>query len=245
MPVIEAGHLQCDDWLKVFRSQRPWQAAIDGDRTRWVEGPLSDASVLVALTERGGLLLTERSRSMRHHPGQVALPGGRIEASDRDARQAAYREAFEEIGLDSKRLQDLGRLPSYLTGSGYKVQPVVAWVHGSMDLHRDLSPDPGEVAAIFEVPLNFIFDPRHHRRHYWQAPEGQRAFYSIPWHCKQPERMRFCDVLPDDAQAFASTGMKTLNPAEHEFFIWGATAAMLRNFYLLLHAHRDLFPAAP
>lgn len=226
--------MRLSDWLEVFSGQRSWQPAVDGDRTSWVEGPIRDASVLIAITARGGVLLTERNSSMRHHAGQVALPGGRIEPSDRDATDAAFREAFEEIGLEGRRLQSLGHLPAYVTGSGYKVQPVVALIADTLDLHRDLSPDPGEVASVFEVPLNFLFDPRNHRRHYWQAPEGRRAFYSIPWRCRQPDRMRFIN-----AQA---SPLAAADPKDHEFFIWGATAAMLRNFYQLSYAHRDLFP---
>jgi 8-oxo-dGTP pyrophosphatase MutT (NUDIX family) len=211
-----------------------WHAALEGDRSRWVDGPITDASVLIALTRRGGLLLTERSAAMRHHAGQVALPGGRIEPTDRDGVEAAFREAYEEIGLEGRRLCPLGSLPSYLTGSGYRVQPVVALVKEELDLHRDLQPDPNEVASIFEVPLSFIFDPSNHRRHYWHAPEGLRPFYSMPWICDRSDAMRFSDT-----EALTRVCQHSLS---REFFIWGATAAMLRNFYHLLYAHRDLFP---
>jgi hypothetical protein len=112
------------------------------------------------------------------------------------------------------------------------VQAVVALLEGELDLHRHLLPDPQEVASIFEVPLAFVLEPRNHRRHYWQAPEGLRSFYSIPWVCDRSEAMRRCS---------ACQGSESSEPAR-EFFIWGATAAMLRNFYHLLHAHRDVFP---
>ena len=163
---------------------------------------------------------------MRHHAGQVALPGGRIEPTDRDGVEAAFREAHEEIGLEGRRLCPLGSLPSYLTGSGYRVQPVVALVKEELDLHRDLQPDPNEVASIFEVPLSFIFDPSNHRRHYWHAPEGLRPFYSMPWICDRSDAMRFSDT-----EALTRVCQHSLS---REFFIWGATAAMLRNFYRLL-----------
>jgi hypothetical protein len=185
---------------------------------------------------------------MRHHAGQVALPGGRIEPTDRDGFEAAFREAHEEIGLERYRLCPLGSLPSYLTGSGYRVQPVVALVKEELDLHRDLQPDPNEVASIFEVPLSFIFDPSNHRRHYWHAPEGLRPFYSMPWICDRSDAMRFSDgAAPTSVcQHALRVGQHALSVSQHapsrEFFIWGATAAMLRNFYHLLYAHRDLFP---
>jgi 8-oxo-dGTP pyrophosphatase MutT (NUDIX family) len=206
--------------------------ALEGDRTRWVDRPIREASVLIALTQSGGVLLTERSASMRDHAGQVALPGGRIEPTDRDAVDAAFREAREEIGLDPGRLDALGLLPAYLTGSGYRVQAVVALVVGDLDLHGHLLPDPREVASIFEVPLSFLLEPRNHRRHYWQAPEGLRAYYSMPWFCDRREAMRLSCVSQGGEDSASG----------REFFIWGATAAMLRNFYHLLHAHRDVFP---
>ena len=232
MPALAAANLGEDDWKAVFLSQRSWAPALYGDRTRWVDGPIRDASVLIALTAGGGILLTERNASMRDHAGQVALPGGRIEPTDRSSFDAACREAREEIGLQTERLIPLGQLPPYVTGSGYRVQPVVALITYAIDLHQHLEPDPSEVASIFEVPLSFVFDPKNHRRHHWQAPEGRRAFYSMPWRCDKHEAMRFADP---------GRGEK-IKQRSHEFFIWGATAAMLRNFYHLLHAHRDLFP---
>jgi len=193
LPALAAANLGEDDWKAVFLSQRSWAPALDGDRTRWVDGPIRDASVLIALTAGGGILLTERNASMRDHAGQVALPGGRIEPTDSSSFDAACREAREEIGLQTERLIPLGQLPPYVTGSGYRVQPVVALITYAIDLHQHLEPDPSEVASIFEVPLSFVFDPKNHRRHHWQAPEGRRAFYSMPWRCDKHEAMRFAD----------------------------------------------------
>ncbi len=234
LPAIDLPRLPASDWLQIFSSQRPWAPVLDGDRSLWVKGPIRDASVLIALTVRGGVLLTERSPSMRQHPSQVAFPGGRIEAQDRNATEAACREAQEEIGLDPRRLRPVGALPPYLTGSAYRVHAVVALLDDALDLHRQLEPDPNEVASVFEVPLAFLLNPRNHRRHYWEAQEGRRAFYSMPWLCDQPDAMRFVRTANHQVD----------RPVDwpHEFFIWGATAAMLRNFYQLLHAHRDLIP---
>ncbi|NCX63477.1 MAG: CoA pyrophosphatase, partial [Betaproteobacteria bacterium] len=158
LPAIDLPRLPASDWLQIFSSQRPWAPVLDGDRSLWVKGPIRDASVLIALTVRGGVLLTERSPSMRQHPSQVAFPGGRIEAQDRNATEAACREAQEEIGLDPRRLRPVGALPPYLTGSAYRVHAVVALLDDALDLHRQLEPDPNEVASVFEVPLAFLLN---------------------------------------------------------------------------------------
>lgn len=236
LPALDPGGLSPQQWRFLFASQRPWRAELGGDRTRWLEGPVRDAAVLLAITSRGGLLLTERTADLRHHAGQVAFPGGRVEASDANPAAAALREAQEEIGLAPDRVEILGELPAYLTGSGFRISPVVGLIGQPLDLHQHLQPDPGEVAAVFETPLAFLFNPANHRRHHWQAAEGARIFYSMPWECADPQR----SLSLADAQAEVPQP-----PTSRQFLIWGATAAMLRNFYHLLHAHRLSFGLAP
>ena len=119
------------------------------------------AAVLIPLIARDeGLhvILTERARHLTHHGGQVSFPGGRWEQADASAVAAALREAQEEIGLARERVEVIGYLPDHLIISGYRVTPVVGLVQPPIDL----TIDPSEVAKIFEVPLQFILDPRNH-----------------------------------------------------------------------------------
>lgn len=119
---------------------------------------LRQAAVLVALVERPGgpqVLLTRRTEALRHHAGQIAFPGGRIENSDADPVEAALREAHEEVGLAGALSIPQGYLDPFVTITGFHVFPVVARVH---DDFRAV-PDPSEVAEAFEVPLRFLLDP--------------------------------------------------------------------------------------
>lgn len=120
--------------------------------------PQDQAAVLVGLVPRGGemrVLLTRRTDGLRHHAGQVSFPGGRIEASDRDALAAALREAHEEVGLAAAQARPLGWLDPVLTISGYRVLPAVA----AIDPGFVPEPDPGEVAEVFDVGLDFLLSP--------------------------------------------------------------------------------------
>jgi 8-oxo-dGTP pyrophosphatase MutT (NUDIX family) len=120
------------------------------------------AAVLVPLVEREHdltVLLTQRATQLKNHAGQISFPGGRIELSDDGPREAALREAYEEIGLDSRFVSVAGYLPDHVIVSGFLVTPVVAFVRPGFELLLD----SGEVESTFEVPLNFLFDPRNHR----------------------------------------------------------------------------------
>jgi 8-oxo-dGTP pyrophosphatase MutT (NUDIX family) len=122
-----------------------------------LEQPARRAAVLIPIIERHAelqVLLTARARHLVHHPGQVAFPGGRIEPGDRDPRHAALREASEEVGLDPAQARIVGELPVHLTGTGFVVTPIVAFV----DAGFAARPDPAEVAGVFEVPLSFLID---------------------------------------------------------------------------------------
>lgn len=118
----------------------------------------TDAAVLVGLVARAeGLqvLLTRRTDHLRTHAGQVSFPGGRMESDDVDAAAAALREAHEEIGLASALVSPLGYLDPLITISGFRVLPLVAVI----EPHYVATPDPGEVAEVFEVPLDFLMHP--------------------------------------------------------------------------------------
>jgi 8-oxo-dGTP pyrophosphatase MutT (NUDIX family) len=140
----------------------------------------SRAAVLVPLVDRPeGLtvLFTQRSAQLTNHPGQVSFPGGRIEATDRGAWEAALREAEEEIGLGADRLRRVGYLHDHLVISGFVVTPVVAYVTPGFELRLDRT----EVDDTFETPLEYLLDPTNH------VPTtrriGGRSFTSwdIPW----------------------------------------------------------------
>lgn len=141
---------------------------------------LRPAAVLVAVcdTSRGpAVLLTKRASGLRHHPGQIAFPGGKIEASDASPAAAALREAQEEVGLPPDAVQVLGHLPGHETVTSYMVTPVLAHVAALPALR----PEAGEVDEAFLVPLAHLADARNYRieRRLWR---GQwRRYYAVPW----------------------------------------------------------------
>lgn len=126
--------------------------------------PLAEAAVLVGLVPRADagtqVLLTLRTDGLRNHGGQVSFPGGRIEADDADVVQAALRESREEIALPAAQAAPLGYLDAFVTISGFRVTPVVAVV----DPDYVPRPHPDEVAAVFEVPFDYLMAPEHLRQ---------------------------------------------------------------------------------
>jgi 8-oxo-dGTP pyrophosphatase MutT (NUDIX family) len=139
--------------------------------------PLTPAAVLVGLVERDEgvtVLLTRRSDSMRSHTGQVALPGGRRDPGE-TPWETALREAHEEIGLEPHFVSLAGLSTPYETGSGFLITPVVGFVTPGFTL----TPNPAEVADIFETPFGFLMDPANYQEHERQLPTGERRrFYA-------------------------------------------------------------------
>src|SRR5687767_10808127 len=210
LPALPAELLTAEALQRRFAETRPWAPEFHGDAklfAQWRE-PMA-ASVLVPLVERDNglhVLLTRRTDHLTDHAGQVSFPGGRAEGDDADVIDTALREAEEEVGLPRERVQVLGPLNTYSTVSSYVVTPIVALVRPPFELALDAN----EVAEAFEVPLQFLMTPAHHQRHAAEFDGIKRQFLSMPW------------------QGLDAQGQP------REYFIWGATAAMLRNLYHFL-----------
>ncbi|MHB2264077.1 NUDIX hydrolase [Aliihoeflea sp. PC F10.4] len=141
---------------------------------------LRDAAVMIAAVERPGgasLILTKRTEKLRSHSGQIAFPGGRIDATDPTPEFAAMRETEEEIGIGAETIEIVGRMPDYVSGSGYRISPVlgVAKPDFALTLNAD------EVDDAFEVPLSFLMDPANHTRSSRMWQERERFFYDMPF----------------------------------------------------------------
>jgi 8-oxo-dGTP pyrophosphatase MutT (NUDIX family) len=176
-------------------------AAGDGHLWRRPED-IRPAAVLVPVVRREDaltVLFTRRTPHLQDHAGQISFPGGRAEPRDASVEATALREAQEETGLAAGKVELLGRLPEYVTVTGYRVTPVVGLVTPPLELR----PDPFEVAEIFEVPLAFLLDPANHVRNSVIHEGRRRQYYAMPY---------------------------------RQYYIWGATAGMLMNFYGFLTA---------
>lgn len=152
---------------------------LSGDRPAEPARALRPAAVLAAIAPRPdglSLVLTRRADHLAKHAGQVAFPGGRVEATDASPAHAALREAQEEIGLDPAKVQLLGYGPLYETVTGFLVAPVV----GLIDPSAQFRLDAGEVAELFEVALDSALDPRRHLLHETLWNGRVRRYYSIP-----------------------------------------------------------------
>jgi len=163
-----------------LRRRSPPVPSVYGDEEAGGEGAITPASVLVPIVAHpGGLtvLFTQRTSQLRSHSGQISFPGGRAEPGDPSPEFTALREAREEIGLQAGQVEVIGRLPEYLTRTGYRVTPVV----GLLTPPLDLAPDPREVEEVFEVPLAFLLDPRNHQRRTREVQGRSVSFYAIPY----------------------------------------------------------------
>ena len=162
--------------------------------------PLKPAAVLVPLIERPDeltILFTQRTAHLAHHAGQVSFPGGHIEPEDSGPAETALRETEEEVGLDRRHIELIGRLDTYVTRTGFVVTPVVGLVRPPFALR----PDPHEVAEIFEVPLSFLLDRRNHERCSAEFEGRTRYFWAMPygrhfiWGATAGMVVNLCDIL--------------------------------------------------
>ena len=177
--------------LRRFEGSQPlheladWRLlGIDAERSRRMErhfpaNPVA-AAVLIALVDRpSGLtvLLTQRASQLAKHAAQISFPGGRLESSDPDVASAALREAQEEIALDPSRVRVIGYLPDHLVISGFRVTPVLSLVTPPFSV----TPNPDEVAEIFEVPLSHVFDRNNHKARMRRVGDEDLLLFDIPW----------------------------------------------------------------
>lgn len=156
----------------------------DSERTRRLQKYFPDnpvpAAVLFPLVDRPeglSVLLTQRASQLAHHAAQIAFPGGRLEATDASVADAALRETHEEIGLDARRVQVFGYLPDHLVISGFRVTPVLSLVTPPISL----TPNPEEVAEVFEVPMSHFFDKANHKARLRRVGDEDILLYDIPW----------------------------------------------------------------
>jgi 8-oxo-dGTP pyrophosphatase MutT (NUDIX family) len=143
------------------------------------EQPVRPAAVLIGIVEREEpmVLLTQRSAELNEHAGQVAFPGGKIDATDKSPLDAALREAEEEVGLDRSYVDPIGYLDLYGTGFGFRILPTVARVRPGFTL----TINHGEVVDAFEVPLAFLMNPVNHQIHSKEFRGMERSYYAMPY----------------------------------------------------------------
>jgi 8-oxo-dGTP pyrophosphatase MutT (NUDIX family) len=204
LPPVAADALAPEAIRRRFTEPPHWEPEVWAER-KFAEREPARASVLVPVVMRARpmVLLTERTTHLSTHSGQIAFPGGKRDETDLDDADTALREATEEIGLPRELAEVVGQMPTYTTGTQFIITPVVALVRPDYEL----SLNAFEVADAFEVPLDFLMNPAHHRRHAIEWAGARREWFSMPYMDGTTER-----------------------------FIWGATAAMLRNFYRFLVA---------
>ena len=167
--LLAAGHAR-DDTM-------PWRD--------WRPAPdtlVRPAAVLIAVTERPdhpegpGVLMIQRPTTMRAHPGQAAFPGGKLDMGE-TPREAALREAHEELGIDPALVRVVGETDLFRTGTGYDVTPVLAVVPGDIAI----TPNPGEVAQWFEPPFGYVLDRANHARRATEFGGHRGAYVEILW----------------------------------------------------------------
>lgn len=207
LAALKPGSMSLDFIAAAFNRSVSWEVEplfrASFKRPGMVPEGMRRAAVFMPLVVRGeqlNVLFTRRAAHLYDHAGQICFPGGRIEASDKDAVAAALRETHEEIGVAPEYIRLFGTQPGYVTTTRFAMTPVI----GQLKPGFTVTPDASEVAEVFEVPLSVLMDPQQHRLHHVSsASEPGHYYFSISW---------------------------------NSYFIWGATAAVIRNFYHYLAA---------
>lgn len=186
LPPVAVSRLTAHALQSRFAGRVDWEPEVRSEPPMVTTAP-RPAAVLIALVQRQELMvvLTQRPSHMRNHAGQIAFPGGKVDAGDASPIHAALREAEEEIGLSAAHVQVLGPMPVYRTGTGFDVTPVVGLVANAPSQWQAQA---GEVESVFEIPLSFLMNPANHQLHIveWQGVE--RHWWSMPWHDGATER---------------------------------------------------------
>ncbi len=169
---------------------------------RPVNPKLRDAAVLIPITispDGMNVILTKRSNNLKHHPGQIALPGGKVEKSDKDVIETALREAYEEIGLLKNDVEILGTLPKHQTITNFCVTPVIGLIKNPYEPKIEF----GEVDEIFKIPFKLFINPNNFQIHYRIWNNQKRGYYSVPygpyyiWGATARIMRMFCKILSE------------------------------------------------
>ncbi len=145
------------------------------------QNQLQPSAVLVPIVERDTglqLILTQRAEHLKHHPGQISFPGGRMDDSDKNLTHTALRETEEEIGIVADKVDVIGKLALQPTVSKFMIQPIV----GIVDSDYEMVINPHEVDEAFEVPLDFLFNPLNQQKSYREYNGSKFPVYAMPYH---------------------------------------------------------------
>jgi 8-oxo-dGTP pyrophosphatase MutT (NUDIX family) len=168
-----------NEFLKNFQLS-PLSKSAQQEKLLTQSGKLVESAVLIALCEINGqltVLLTKRASHLKHHPGQVSFPGGKVESTDSSIIATALREAQEEIGLPHENIQVIGQLHPYQTITGFKITPIIAFI----DHLQHYQLDKNEVEEIFHVPLNHFLNSKKHVAINVQHITGNQQVHFMPY----------------------------------------------------------------